>query len=274
MKDSSLLQSRTNKPFGGFHTMQLKVVERNVLILFTLANAFSHFGVAQAQFVSNTTARNNVVSQPETVKAVSINVNILPLFGEMPRTKTQKVEDDNFLKSCDKIFPNRLEAAAFFAERAWQYLGEGELDTAVHRFNLCYLLQPDNVESYWGLGVVCYNRGQMPDAIRFMEKGLSVAPNNAGLLVDLATLHIQQFEKAQDTKEIQTAEGMITKAIGVDSTNANAYIKLAITRYYQEDYDKAWENLHKCRSIDFKAVDLTFLTQLMAKKPDPVGLFK
>lgn len=254
--------------------MRLNAFERKALIIIAITGIFSKTVMAQTQLVSNTIARNNAIATPESVKTAPLNTNILPLFGGTPRSKQQKAEDEAFLKSCDKIFPNRHEGSSFFAERGWEYLAEGELDTAVHRFNLCYMLEPENVEAYWGLGVICYHRGQQQEAVTLMNRGLKIAPENAGLMVDIATLYIQQYEQTQAVEPLGLAQQLLGKSLGIDSTNANTYMKLAITHYYQEDFDKAWENLHKCRDIDFKAVDLTLLTQLMVKKPDPKGLFK
>lgn len=254
--------------------MRLNAFERKALIITTLLGVFSQVVMAQVQLVSNSVARNNAVANPESVKTAPLNTNILPLFGGMPRTKQQKIEDEAFLKSCEKIFPNRHEGSSFFAERGWEYLAEGELDTAVHRFNLCYMLEPENVESYWGLGVICYHRGQFQEAVVLLEKGLKISPDNTGLMVDAATLHLQIYEQTKSVQDLNLSQQLLNKSLAIDTLNANAYMKMAIVQYHQEDFDKAWEHLHRCRDIDFKSIDLTFLTQLMLKKPDPKGLFK
>ena len=78
---------------------------------------------------------------------VGVNIKLLPLFGEYEKTDLQKKEDDEFLKMCDANFQNRSKASEFFATRAWEYLQEGQADTAVHRFNLAFLLDDENVDN-------------------------------------------------------------------------------------------------------------------------------
>ncbi|WP_229254326.1 type IV pilus biogenesis/stability protein PilW [Dyadobacter sp. NIV53] len=99
---------------------------------------------------------------------------VLPLFGELSKTSVQIDEEIRFLSECDKSFSSRTEASSFFTARAWEYLQEGALDTACYRFNLANLLNDKNVEAYWGLGVVSYQRENWTDAKRMLSKGVNL----------------------------------------------------------------------------------------------------
>ncbi|MFN8353020.1 MAG: tetratricopeptide repeat protein [Spirosomataceae bacterium] len=259
----------------------MKTIESKRFVLLsislTLAVAVVNGVIAQAnQFVSSKQVVRDTAEPADknSYRPGISNLHIVPLFGELPRSTFQKKEDERFFQNCDKLFPNRQEASAFFAERAWDYLKEGELDTAVYRFNLAYLLNPNSAEAYWGLGVISFHRNDLPEAIRLLGKGLVVEPKNAPLMVDLATLHLNYFKQKNDTLDITKAEHLLNQSIAIEPNNANAYLKLSIAEFYQQHYDEAWADLHKCRQLDLSSLDLTFLAELKSKKEDPQGVFK
>lgn len=240
--------------------------------LFTLS--YSVVSLGQNQLVSSRQL-SRVAEQTQVLqKAELAQVNTLPLFGERAKNLTQKAADEVFLKSCEGSFKNRKEACQFFCERGWEYLAEGQLDTAMYRFNLAYLLHPKCSDAYWGMGVVCFQQGKMEEATRVLGKGLEQEPNNAGLMADLATLNLTQYKENKDSAHLIKALGLLTKSVGIDATNATAFLRLALAEYYREDYEKSWEYLHRCRMLDVAALDTEFLKDLLAKQPDPVGMFK
>lgn len=201
-------------------------------------------------------------------------VNTLPLFGERPKTAAQINEEIHFLNDCDRNFGSRAEASGFFADRGWDYVKDGQLDTAAYRFNLSWLLNNRNVDAYWGLGVVCYQKNQLPDAIRMLKKGLAVADTNVALLTDLATVEIKQYQEKPNSLVLADAESHLQRAVVISPTNAASYQKLSVVHYLKADYAKAWEYYHQARTLDISALDLGYLSELLAKQPDPKGVFK
>lgn len=222
---------------------------------------------------ATTTNTPTTLRRPQADKP-AVNINYLPLYGQQTKTAAQEQEDQAFLADCDRNFSNREEASKFFESRAWEYLREGRLDTATHRFNLAWLLNNKNVNTYWGLGAISAGRGQDDQAINLLEKALALDPNNSPLLTDIASVHLNKFKDQKDKKELKTSVELLQKAIGIDTTNSTAYTKMSVAYYYQEDYDKAWEYLHKGRALALDAIDFTYLTELIAKKEDPQGIFK
>ena len=79
-----------------------------------------------------------------------VDINFIPLFGNFIKTESQQVEDQLFLSDCDNQFKSRSEGSEFFSKMGWDYLSDGDKNTAIHRFNLSWLLNPDNVVAYWG----------------------------------------------------------------------------------------------------------------------------
>lgn len=199
---------------------------------------------------------------------------ILPLFGNVGKSSEQIDEEIRFLNECDKSFATRTEASSFFATRAWEYLQEGSLDTACYRFNLAYLLNDKNVEAYWGLGVVSYQREDWVRAKEMLSKGVNIQSDNVPLLVDLSTVDIKLYSLTKRPEELDEAKTLLVHATEVDSTYALGQYNLASVYYNTGEFDKSWEHLHKGRMLDFAQISFDFIDQLKAKMPDPQGFFK
>ena len=200
-------------------------------------------------------------------------MNVLPLFGERSKTSTQIDEEIHFLNDCDRNFASRSEASEFFAARGWDYVSSGQLDTAAYRFNLSWLLNNNNADAYWGLGVVCYQKSQFVDAIRMLRKGSAIDKDNTVLLTDLATVEIKQYQQKPNDGLLAEAEEHLQRATTINP-NALSFQKLSVIYYLKTDYGKAWDYFHQARSYDVSALDLTYLSELLAKQPDPKGVFK
>lgn len=228
----------------------------------------------------NRPVQNNsdTVMQPlETASADATeakgDVNTLPLFGERPKTAAQIDKEIHFLNDCDKNFATRAEASDFFAARGWDYVSSGQLDTAAYRFNLAWLLNTKNVDVYWGLGVVSYQKNQFADAIRMLRKGSTLDNNNTVLLTDLATVEIKEYQRKPNNELLTEAEEHLQRAITINS-NALSLQKMSMISYLKTDYNKAWDYFHQARLLDVSSLDLTYLGELLAKQPDPKGVFK
>ena len=199
---------------------------------------------------------------------------VLPLFGELSKTSVQIDEEIHFLSECDKSFSSRTEASSFFTARAWEYLQEGALDTACYRFNLASLLNDKNVEAYWGLGVVSYQRENWVDAKRMLSKGVNLQGNNVALLVDLSTVDLKLYALNNSKEELDEAANLLKQATEIDSTYALGQYNLALLYYNKDELDKSWDHLHKGRMLDFSQMNIQFVELLKAKMPDPLGFFK
>ena len=231
------------------------------------------FGLAQnthfASAVPNTDT-NLAQKKPLELK----ERRVLPLFGEVSKTSEQIDEEIRFLSDCDKSFSSRAEASTFFSARAWEYLQEGSLDTACYRFNLAQLLNDKNVEAYWGLGVVSYQRENWVDAKRMLSKGINLSGDNVPLLVDLSTVDLKLYAITSRKEELEEARELLNHAVSIDSTYALGQYNLALLHYNMDEPEKSWEHLHKGRSLDLSQMNFDFVELLKARMPDPQGFFK
>lgn len=228
---------------------------------------------AQAQTMQFASTRTDSNAKTANKVAAVKDIHLMPLFGETNKSMGQIEMEIKFLSDCDRDFESRTEASRFFASRGWEYLQESELDTACYRFNLAWLLDNKNADAYWGLGVVCYQKGYLTDAERLLRKGIDIDSVNVGLLVDLATVDMLSFKENKDNWELLEADQLLAKAIRIDSTNGNIYLKKAVLEYHKSDFVASWAYIHKLRTIDEALIDLDFVKELLDCKPDPMGFF-
>tara|TARA_R110002124_G_scaffold274588_1_gene444537 strand:+ start:547 stop:1290 length:744 start_codon:yes stop_codon:yes gene_type:complete len=199
---------------------------------------------------------------------------VLPLYGEITKTSAQIDEEIKFLSDCDKSFTTRDEASTFFTTRAWEYLQEGSLDTACYRFNLAHLLNDKNVDVYWGLGVISYQRQDWVLAKDMLSRGVNINSSNVPLLVDLSTVDLKLYDITNGVEELAEAKKLLDHANKLDSTYALGQYNQALLYYNLNEPKKAWEHLHNGRSLDFGQINLSFVELLKAEMPDPKGFFK
>ena len=210
-----------------------------------------------------------------TPPAASSPPQLQPLYGGVSPAQAQQLVGASVLADVDRSFASRPEASKFFSRKGFEYLNESQPDTAVVRFNLAWVLDPANPEPYQGLAVVMSRRpNASPDAVdKLVLQGLAVAPTNAALLTDAATSTLGRYEQNKKKKELQQASSYVERALLADSTNANAWQAQARVRYFQENYPAAWQAVHKGQNLSLSSLDFAFLTELMAKLPDPEGKF-
>ncbi|NEM98958.1 tetratricopeptide repeat protein [Pontibacter burrus] len=206
-------------------------------------------------------------------EATPLPAKVLPMFGKIAKTEAQQKSDEKFLKSSDASFSTRPEASKFFMERGWQYLNEGQIDTAMHRFNLAWLLNPDNSETYWAFGLVTVARGNPAEAVEYYQKALSYEPKNALLLSDLANCYLAIYNQNPKKKTLKQATAYTQQALAADAQNAFACFAMSQVEYHNKKYAEAWTWLHKGRELNITAMDYTYLMQLIEKMPDPKGFF-
>lgn len=198
---------------------------------------------------------------------------LLPLFGGLTPAAAEQLVGAKFLQSAEQSFASRAEASRFFSTKAYEYLREGQADTARYRFNLAWVLDPKNPAPYRGLGVLTANTAP-DDALGLLQQGLALAPTDAQLLTDIGGIYLIRFEQSKKTKDLKTADDYLHRALAADANNAYAWQQLAWVQFRQENYAGAWESLHKSRALDMGSLDFELVTQLKDKLPDPQGMFK
>ncbi len=197
-----------------------------------------------------------------------------PLFGKKKLNNKDAKELQDFLRSCDESFSSRKEAAKFFSERAWEYVAEGRPDTATFRFNYVNALDSTSYESYWGLGVISFQKEQFPLALDLLSKGLDLDSTQTVMRVDYAIVKLSCYLKNMDCGTLEEVETILARCLKENPANANAWMKRCQVAYLLGNYELAWAYFHECRQLDFLQLDINFASQLVEKMPDPKGFFK
>lgn len=202
------------------------------------------------------------------------NLHVLAFLGNENKPEKEKKTDKEFVEMCRKNFPNLVEASKFFADRGWEYVAEAELDTAMHRFKLCNLLNNKNIDAYWGAGVICFQNGEFDNASALLKKGIEIDSTNSSIIVDLATVELACYEKNTHLDDLQAAHNHLAKAIDIDPLNILAWLKRSESEYYLENFENAWDCIHSARLLDITKIDLIFVGKLNEKMKDPKNIFK
>ncbi|MBD2767153.1 hypothetical protein IC235_04490 [Hymenobacter sp. BT664] len=197
-----------------------------------------------------------------------------PLFGGLTPTQATQVIGEAQLKAIAASFTSPAEASAFFTTKGFEYLRENQPDTATYRFNLAWLLNPQNADAYRGLGIIASTQPTADAAIALLTKGLALAPTNPLLMSDLGASYLIRYNTAKKKKDLAAALDLLQRATTADPTNAVAWQQLARGRYYQEKYPEAWAAVHKGQSQSVTSLDFELISDLLAKLPDPQGTFK
>ncbi|MBT2558175.1 hypothetical protein J7E24_10300 [Hymenobacter sp. ISL-91] len=197
-----------------------------------------------------------------------------PMFGGLSAVQAEQALGPATVAGLAGSFPSRAEASQFFSRKGYEYLLENQRDTAAYRFNLAWVLDPNNANAYHGLGVLASSNPTPEQSIELLEKGLALAPTNSQLLSDLGTSYLIRYEQNKKKKDLKTGTELLQKATTQDSTNANAWQQLARAYYYQEQYAQAWEAVHKGQATSIAAVDFGLIADLLAHMPDPKGTYK
>ena len=197
-----------------------------------------------------------------------------PLFGGLTPAQATQVIGAAQLKAIAASFASSAEASTFFATKGYEYLSENQPDTAAYRFNLAWLLNPQNADAYRGLGIVASAQPTPDAAIGLLGKGLALAPTSAPLLSDLGTSHLIRYGLTKKKKDLATGMALLERATALDPTNALAWQQQARGLYYQEKYPEAWAAVHKGQALSVSSRDFGLITDLQAKLPDPQGIFK
>lgn len=207
---------------------------------------------------------------------LGLDINFVPLFGGYSKSESQQIDDQLFVSDCDKQFKSRTEGSEFFSKMGWDYLADGDKNTAIHRFNLSWLLNPDNVDVYWGLGVIEFQSANFPNAIKLMSKGLEISKEpNYVLMVDLATVYIKTaLNNPNSLIESANARNLLSKSLEIQPKYTPAFMQLTLVNIIENKLDEAWDSFHKGYELNTKEVNYEILAELLKRKADPKGIFK
>lgn len=121
-------------------------------------------------------------------------INERPMYGGLEKTAAQKRADKQYIKTATRGGRSREEAAEVAAQAGWKVFYEGDTVTAIKRFNQAWLLDSTNQHALWGFAVICGDRNEFEQAVRFFRMAIANGPQNPNLKRDY------EFALKQSTK--------------------------------------------------------------------------
>ena len=151
------------------------------------------------------------------------------------------------------------------AKLGWQYFYNGDLDTAIKRFNQAWMFNRDNPEAYWGFGLIMGKRAYSEDtekniqeSIKYLKIALKKSKNNPKIMVDLAlseTLFgsfLKENNNPSFKKHFEKARTLYKKAAKLDNKYPLLYSNWSLLEYYAGNFVIAKSKLDKSKELGFK----------------------
>jgi len=155
---------------------------------------------------------NSKQQTPENVPCQE-GINLMPMYGGVPKCEQQLASDKGFLATCDEQFASRQEAVMSYVETGWKYLHQKDFDTAMKRFNQAWLLDDKSPVVYYSFGYLLAKKGDFGDAASFYKKALDMNGEDQELLMPIADGYKNLYENSKDKKYKSKTIELLTKMI-------------------------------------------------------------
>jgi tetratricopeptide (TPR) repeat protein len=96
--------------------------------------------------------------------------NLIPMYGEAQKTKEAISADKYYVDEMLKIHGNKYKAAKNTARDGWYYFFHEKMDTAMYRFNQCWLIDSSYAESYFGFAAIKEFQGHKNEAEKYYQR--------------------------------------------------------------------------------------------------------
>ena len=181
-------------------------------------------------------------------------LNLLPMYGNIPKCDEQLKMDKDFISSTTSQFPNRKTASIALVDKAWGHFYKGDLETSMKRFNQAWLLDSLNADVYWGFGNLLGKKGEFKTSISYFEKSLKIDPNNAKVYEGIATSYGQLFFETKERGLLDKSITALYRANGIDKNNPRILSQLTAAYSYFMQKDSAYKYLKLTDKIDPKTI--------------------
>jgi len=186
------------------------------------------------------------ISYDEWKKESKDNIRLLPEYGHVPKTTGQLEADQRLIDTELKQNSTHRKASDQLIKLGFSYLYQGDIKTAMYRFNQAYLLDPKNENIYWGFGAVYSSFNDSKAAIAQYDKGLAMNPKSSVILTDKATIYFVGSQKDGSQEKLNTAIKLLTTSYGIDAANMNTTYKLSVCYFLRKDCTNAWKFYNEC----------------------------
>lgn len=211
-----------------------------------------------------------------TVTTVEQRIDNLPMYGqpEIARPDTLKKADAEFVRQATASFGSREAASRAWFQEAERFMGAGNLDLAMRRYNQSWLLDPNNYQPYWGFARVLLEQDKFEAATAMFGKAIQLCnePEWKGTLLSdtgsAYSYHADSIKNDQRARLFEAANSHFLAASKIDPAGANIWKRWAFSLYREGKYAESWEKIKKARALGASDTDF-FLQNLSKQMPDP-----
>ncbi len=194
---------------------------KNILTLACLLVSISSFG--------------QQITYEQFQQQARTDINLQPEYGHVVKDKDHLEEDQKFIDLVLKQDTTHRKGSEHLVGLGFKYLGQGDMETAMRRFNQAWLLDPQNENVYWGFGAIYGTFSDYPNAIVQYDKGLALNTQSSVLLTDKATIYFVMYQRGHQQSNLDSALSLLTKSYGIDAQNLNTIYKLSICYFLSKD---------------------------------------
>ncbi len=177
----------------------------------------------------------------ELQEEAKTNKRLIPKYGYIHKSANELTSDSTFISSILETDGSLEVGSAHLVGLGFNYLQQGDVKTAMYRFNQAWLLDSLNANAYWGFGAVYSFFSQTGEQIQQYNEGLEIDPLNSNILTDYGTIYLGNFYDSANTYELYLAIELLRKAYQQDPENYNTLFKLSICYYNLDDCYFAWK---------------------------------
>lgn len=207
-------------------------------------------------------------------------IDNIPMYGQpsIPRPEILKLADDAFIVSASAGLGSRENASKAWAAQGDRFMGEGNFDFAMRRYNQSWLLNPNNFQPYWGFGRVLLEFGKLDEALEHFETANKLVDDpfqKVALLADTATAYSTKGSRTsvdntnERSKYFALANQHYEESVRLDASYPNSWRSWARSLYFEGRYAEAWDRVKKAKALNAPAFPPAFIRALEEKFPEP-----
>ena len=195
-------------------------------------------------------------------KDAQSEINLVPEYGNIPKTKETIADDQKFIETVLKSDGTLEKGSEHLISLGFNYLYQGDLKTAMRRFNQAWLVNNKNENSYWGFASVYFMFNDSEEALKQLNKGLAINPKSSNILTDIATINTGYFVSKNDPKYLQKAIELFNQSYQIDPNNQNTLFKLSVAYFYKKDCANAWKYHDECIKLGGQSISPEYTAAL------------
>ena len=168
----------------------------------------------------------------------------------------------DIVRSCDEILLPIIKKHAKDTKLAEKLLREGSLafknkrnEEAIALLKISILLNPDDQESYYRLGVVYTASKNFDEALNCFNKTTELNPKNVSAYMNMGAVF-------GELKKYNQALSALHKALNLEKSNPRIYYNIAMVHISNANKKKAASYLKKAKALAVKIDDLRLLQRI------------